>query len=151
QEDIPLLANYFLEKFGKDWEMDIPRLSKAAQNALSSYSFPGNVRELENILERAITLCDDDEIQPPHLQLPEDGSVVSHGAAQSLPGYRPGESLEEYLTEIEKQAILTALDATRWNRTAAAKRLGMTFRSLRYRLKKLGLDDSEDEEEGEGG
>lgn len=147
-EDIPLLAQYFLEKFAKDWEMEIPGLSKAAQTALSAYGFPGNVRELENILERAITLCDDTEIQPAHLQLPEDGAAVgASSSGQNLPGYRPGEPLEEYLTEIEKQAILTALDATRWNRTAAAKRLGMTFRSLRYRLKKLGLDDSDDEEE----
>jgi len=149
QEDIPLLADYFLDKFSKDWEMDVPKLSKAAQHALAAYSFPGNVRELENILERAITLCDDDEIQPAHLQLPEDGSLSSTPQNAHLPGYRPGEPLEEYLTEIEKQAILTALDATRWNRTAAAKRLGMTFRSLRYRLKKLGLDDSDDDEEQE--
>ncbi len=149
QEDIALLANYFLDKFAQDWEMEIPKLSKAAQNTLAAYSFPGNVRELENILERAITLCDDAEIQPAHLQLPEDGSTTTVTTGQHLPGYKPGEPLEEYLTEIEKQAILTALDATRWNRTAAAKRLGMTFRSLRYRLKKLGLDDSDDEEEPE--
>ena len=106
------------------------------------------MRELENILERAVTLCDDEVITPEHLQLPTDGVPVSKPSAASngehaIPDFVEGDSLEEYLTDIEKQAILKALDDTRWNRTAAAKKLGMSFRSLRYRLKKLGLDSDD--------
>ena len=100
---------------------------------------------MENILERAVTLCDDEVITPEHLQLPTDGNPVPKPATSGqqdlpIPDFMEGDSLEEYLTDIEKQAILKALDETRWNRTAAAKKLGMSFRSLRYRLKKLGLD-----------
>ncbi|MBA57229.1 MAG: sigma-54-dependent Fis family transcriptional regulator [Pseudomonadales bacterium] len=144
-DDIALLATYVLQSLAKDWDMDLPKLSPKAEQALRSYQFPGNVRELENILERAVTLCDDEVITPEHLQLPTDGVPVQKpsAAAQSehaIPDFVEGDSLEEYLTDIEKQAILKALDETRWNRTAAAKKLGMSFRSLRYRLKKLGLD-----------
>lgn len=145
KEDIGLLAEKFLEELAEEWQMTLPRLSKSALTRLEDYQFPGNVRELENILERAVTLCDEDVIQPDHLQLP-DGisgerrpSVTVNG--ETLPDFEAaGESLEDYLTDIEKTAILKALDETRWNRTAAAKKLGMSFRSLRYRLKKLGLD-----------
>ena len=144
-DDITLLATYVLHSLAKDWEMDLPKLSPNAEQALRGYLFPGNVRELENILERAVTLCDDEVIVPEHLQLPTDGVPVQKPTtpAQSdhaIPDFVEGDSLEEYLTDIEKQAILKALDETRWNRTAAAKKLGMSFRSLRYRLKKLGLD-----------
>lgn len=143
-QDIVILSNYFLHRLAKNWEMDLPTLSPNAIKALEAYAFPGNVRELENILERAVTLCDDDVISADHLQLPKDGKPVDKTSAvdrdRSLPDFDEGDSLEEYLTDIEKQAILKALDETRWNRTAAAKKLGMSFRSLRYRLKKLGLD-----------
>jgi len=144
KEDIAFLAQHFLQTLAQDWQMDLPRLSPNASKALENYQFPGNVRELENILERAVTLCDDEVITPEHLQLPTDGVPVPkvHPAIgdRSLPEFEDGDSLEEYLTDIEKQAILRALEETRWNRTAAAKKLGMSFRSLRYRLKKLGLD-----------
>lgn len=144
-EDITLLATYVLQSLAKDWDMDLPKLSPKAEQALRNYQFPGNVRELENILERAVTLCDDEVITPEHLQLPTDGVPVQKPSAtaqndHAIPDFVEGDSLEEYLTDIEKQAILKALDETRWNRTAAAKKLGMSFRSLRYRLKKLGLD-----------
>ena len=144
-EDITLLATCVLHSLAKDWDMDLPKLSPKAEQALRSYQFPGNVRELENILERAVTLCDDEVITPEHLQLPTDGVPVQKPSAtaqsdHAIPDFVEGDSLEEYLTDIEKQAILKALDETRWNRTAAAKKLGMSFRSLRYRLKKLGLD-----------
>jgi two-component system, NtrC family, response regulator PilR len=99
------------------------------------YGFPGNVRELENILERATALCDGSVIEVEDLYLPQaDGPV----AAQVQIDERV--PLEDYLGEIEKKAILDALDETRWNRTAAAKKLGMTLRSLRYRLAKLGIE-----------
>ncbi|AUM11951.1 sigma-54-dependent transcriptional regulator [Ketobacter alkanivorans] len=144
-EDIILLAKRMLQSLAQDWEMELPSLSPKAEAALQEYQFPGNVRELENILERAVTLCDDEVITPEHLQLPTDGTPVVKPIAgtspdHAIPDFVEGDSLEEYLTDIEKQAILKALEETRWNRTAAAKKLGMSFRSLRYRLKKLGLD-----------
>jgi len=144
KDDIAYLAQHFLASLARDWQMDLPRLSPNALKALESYQFPGNVRELENILERAVTLCDDEVITPEHLQLPTDGVPVSRVQPaigdRTLPDFEHGDSLEDYLTDIEKQAIMRALEETRWNRTAAAKKLGMSFRSLRYRLKKLGLD-----------
>ncbi len=152
-EDIPMLAEHFLKKLADEWEMDLPKLDEAALKALQKYPFPGNVRELENILERAVTLCDDDIITPEHLQLEHTGDIVvespeleevSKAKVELASEFQLGESLEEYLTDIEKQAILKALEETRWNRTAAAKKLGMSFRSLRYRLKKLGLDKDDE-------
>lgn len=147
EDDVEVLSSFFLKRLADNWEMDLPGLSPNALKALKKYAFPGNVRELENILERAVTLCDDEVISAEHLQLPTDGNPVdkpqSNGRDGSLPDFDEGDSLEDYLTDIEKQAILKALDETRWNRTAAAKKLGMSFRSLRYRLKKLGLDSDE--------
>ncbi|CBL43918.1 Response regulator, type IV fimbriae [gamma proteobacterium HdN1] len=151
QEDIAILADHFLAELAEEWQMTLPKLSPAAIRALEGYSFPGNVRELENTLERAVTLCDSGTIQPEHLQLPENEAAgrtsipPSSSSTEMLPNFSAnGETLENYLVDIEKTAILKALDDTRWNRTAAAKKLGMSFRSLRYRLKKLGLDTDED-------
>ena len=94
-----------------------------------------------------MTLCEDRRIEPEHLHLPAAGAG---GAGETGPvaGRHPQLPLEEYLQEIEKQEILRALDATHWNRTAAAKKLGMTFRSLRYRLKKLELDQDDETDDG---
>jgi two-component system response regulator PilR (NtrC family) len=151
-EDIPLLADFFINKISKEWGIGKPSLSDDALKALNNYAFPGNVRELENSLERAITLCDNGKIAIEHLQLPNGSSgtlnnSASAGTPSELIAQRssneqlpPGVALEDHLSDIEKQAILKALDETKWNRTAAAKKLGMSFRSLRYRLKKLGLD-----------
>ena len=144
-DDIALLATYCLKTLADEWEIEEPRLNEQALSTLQKYPFPGNVRELENILERAATLCDDEVITPEHLQLPSDNtsSTPSSHEGKLHPGAEIGDSLEDYLTDLEKQAILNALEETRWNRTAAAKKLGMSFRSLRYRLKKLGLDHDE--------
>jgi two-component system, NtrC family, response regulator PilR len=145
-DDILYLAQTFLKRLSQDWGMNEPELSNAALNALRGYSFPGNVRELQNILERALTLCDQGSIQPEHLAQGERHNPAAPSASSLAENH--GGSLEDYLFEIEKSAILKALEETRWNRTMAAKKLGMTFRSLRYRLKKMGLDDdSTDEEE----
>ena len=109
---------------------------------LSDYDFPGNVRELENILERATTLCENNTITCNDLQLP--AAVV---VSQDTPATAPAENintgdvpLDTYMDNIEKNALIKALEQTRYNKTAAAKLLGITFRALRYRLKKLGLE-----------
>ena len=139
-EDIPLLADKFLAGFADEMECEQAALSPAALNALKQYGFPGNVRELENILERAYTLCEDDCIEVDDLQL----TLTSNGtglAKDDNSQLMPGESLDHHLEEIEKDIIIKALEETRWNRTAAAQKLGVSFRSLRYRLKKLGLDE----------
>jgi two-component system response regulator PilR (NtrC family) len=109
-------------------------LSAAAKKALKTYSFPGNVRELENILERAMTLCDGDLIEVDDLQLPKD--IVASNTSETDDMH-----LESYLDTIERERIVAALEKTRWNKTAAAKVLGISFRALRYRLEKLGLDE----------
>ncbi|MDF2446187.1 MAG: type 4 fimbriae expression regulatory protein PilR [Moraxellaceae bacterium] len=146
-DDILYLAQTFLKKLSQDWGMEEPALSDAARNALRRYTFPGNVRELQNILERALTLCDHGSILPEHLQLPEHAAHPEGDTTGINVPDGHGGSLEDYLFEIEKNAILKALEDTRWNRTAAAKKLGMTFRSLRYRLKKMGLDDDSGDDE----
>lgn len=157
-DDIGLLANTFLHRLSDEWGIDEPKLSPTARNALKNYPFFGNVRELQNILERALTLCEGNEILPEHLQLPAHQSTNSsknstplpiNNQINSDPEHSTSESLEDYLLGIEKNLIIKALDETRWNRTAAAKKLGMTFRSLRYRLKKLGLDDDSSEDDSD--
>lgn len=132
--DIPDLTAHILTKLTGDNPVT---LSTAALKALQQYSFPGNVRELENILERALALYDGSKIEVDDLNLPIG---VSHVADSPL--YDPSMgSLEDYLEEIEKTAIMAALEENRWNKTASAKQLGLSFRSFRYRLKKLNLDD----------
>lgn len=132
-EDIPLLAESILRRLVGQWSRETPRLDPAASRALSGYPFPGNVRELENILERAMTLCEENVIRAEDLHLPQPSGDT--GAATT-----GGEPLPEYLGELEREAILQALEETHWNRTAAARKLGITFRALRYRLKKLGIE-----------
>jgi two-component system response regulator PilR (NtrC family) len=136
REDIPLMAEAILRRHcGTD---DPPRLTEEARAALARYDFPGNVRELENILERALALATGDEIGAHDLQLApasEPQEPIDLGGA--LP-------LQERLDAIERKAILEALDQTRYNRTAAAKVLGITFRALRYRMERLGIKDELD-------
>src|SRR5690606_6454489 len=148
KEDLPVLAQHILRKLAQEVGLPMPEISADAMEQLRLYDFPGNVRELENILERAFTLCEGNVIKSRDLQL--------HAASQATasPPKRPVEggktdhytrcneyaSLDEYLAEIEKEVILGALEAVRWNKTVAARELGITFRSLRYRLQKLGLE-----------
>jgi two-component system response regulator PilR (NtrC family) len=149
-DDIPLLSTHILKRMAQEYECEPATLASDAIAHLQGYDFPGNVRELENILERAFTLCDDDEIGAGDLQLgngmqaaPSISGMIT-GAQSDDTGAIPvpeGEiDLEGYLESIERQAIEKALEATRWNKTAAAKRLGISFRALRYRLKKLGME-----------
>jgi two-component system response regulator PilR (NtrC family) len=138
-EDIPLLTEHCLHKLARDNAQPNLSLEKSALQALCQYNFPGNVRELENILERAITLCEDGTITLADLQLP-GGAVVSPkipAASDATAGALP---LDDYMENIEKDALIKALEQTRYNKTAAARLLGITFRALRYRLKKLGLE-----------
>ncbi len=137
-EDIPVLAEHLSAKLTAGMVSPPPTLSADALAALSRYDFPGNVRELENILERALTMCDGTEITAPDLQLPEsDGAGIPDGVATEING---SESLEEYLARVEETAIRDALERSNQNKTAAAKLLGITFRALRYKLEKLGIE-----------
>ena len=135
REDIPLLASVLLQRLNQCSHNNV-QLSEDAIAKLQSYRFPGNVRELENMLERAYTLCEHERIEARDLRL-ADSSLPSDGGETSLALV---DNLEDYLEAIERKLIMQALEETRWNRTAAAERLGMSFRSMRYRLKKLGID-----------
>ncbi len=133
-EDIVILADHILTRLAEHAHAIKPTLTSAALHELMQYSFPGNVRELENILERALTLCEGSKIDVNDLRLPQ-----RHHTEQPKPVSNEL-TLEPYLDTIEKETIVKALEQTRYNKTAAAKLLGITFRALRYKLKKLGLD-----------
>jgi two-component system response regulator PilR (NtrC family) len=126
-DDVLQLAEYILQKLDK-----AASLHEDTRNALLSYWFPGNVRELENMLERAVTLCVSGVITPKDLHMRE----ASEPANAPIPAGKLGEQVED----VQRQAIVEALEKTRYNKTAAAKLLGLSFRQLRYRIKKLGID-----------
>jgi two-component system, NtrC family, response regulator PilR len=136
-EDIADLADVILARLTRQRPAEAPQLSAGAREALSAYAFPGNVRELENILERALTLCSGAAIESADLQLRAEHAPTGT-AAPSLA--TSGEALGEQLEQVEREAIMRALEQTRHNKTAAAKLLGMSFRALRYRVKKLGIE-----------
>ena len=160
KDDIPQLASHYLDVLARENGMEKASISEAAISRLQSYSFPGNVRELENILQRSLAMAENNSIQV--TDLPEMNSAVEENlaATESVSDNTPPKledmepitasienklensedfSLEKHLEEIETAAIKKPLEETRWNKTAAAKKLGMTFRSFRYRLKKLGI------------
>ena len=141
-EDIPVLAEFLCQKLGVSLGGEPLKLAASALESLSRYDFPGNVRELENILERAMTMCDGTEITAEDLHLPDSGmrDPLESGDGTAASSLSESESLEEYLARVEESAIRDALDRTQQNKTAAAKLLGITFRALRYKLEKLGID-----------
>ncbi|MCK9503630.1 MAG: sigma-54 dependent transcriptional regulator [Porticoccaceae bacterium] len=145
-EDIPKLAVVFLERFARETQSAAPTLSKAALKALTDYSFPGNVRELENTLERAFTLCSGNTIDEEDLNLGQK-KIAAETPAHCLEG-QPGQDfhadgsqcIDDYLATIEKRIISQALHENRWNKTTTAQKLGISFRQLRYKLQKLGIE-----------
>ncbi|OUR65268.1 sigma-54-dependent Fis family transcriptional regulator [Methylophaga sp. 42_25_T18] len=141
QADIPLLAEYILQQIAEKNGVVNPTFTPAALAELKRYSFPGNVRELENILERALTWVEGDMISEDDLMLPEVEIKALHVIETQLNSNLSADNdLESQLEEQERQLITQALEATRWNKTAAAKKLGITFRALRYKLKKLNVE-----------
>jgi two-component system response regulator PilR (NtrC family) len=153
-EDLPELATALLKRIARDEGTERAELAPSAMEALGKYNFPGNVRELENMLERALALSDGNQITADDLQFsaaapaqpaPEPAGVASGqtraGAPPALDMEAAYGDLEGFLANIEREVLSRALEETRWNRTATARLLGISFRSLRYRLKKLGLED----------
>ena len=137
-DDIPLLSDHFLQKYAKEWQMPVLKLAPETLTALSNYSFPGNVRELENILQRAFTMSENDDISIEDLNLPNE---QSHSILEMKTSTNMADgNLETYIENIERLAINEALESTRWNKTAAAEKLGISFRALRYRCKKLNIE-----------
>jgi len=136
REDIAQLTDVMLKRLADSTGLNPAKLDDDALEKLKSYRFPGNVRELENMLERAYTLCEDDRITSSDLRLADSGPIGENGEANLA----QIDNLEDYLEAVERKLIMQALEETRWNRTAAAQRLGLSFRSMRYRLKKLGID-----------
>src|SRR5579863_2465249 len=135
REDVPELAEAILRRLGRRMKITPPMLGNDALAALEVYAFPGNVRELENILERAITLSVSGEVSASDVQL-----RPTRGDAPTSPNTQGAGGLGNHLEDIERDAIRRALEQTRYNKTAAAKVLGMSFRALRYRIKKLGIE-----------
>lgn len=136
-DDIPLLAQHLLTRLANSNSVEIPDFSNEAMTALQHYAFPGNVRELENILERALAMYEGKNINVDDLNLPKNNPSLSnpsqHNKTEKL-------SLENYLGEVEKKTLITALEENSWDSSNAAKQLGLSLQSLRYRLNKLGLD-----------
>lgn len=140
RDDIALIADSILSRLCRESNRPKCRLKKDALIVLNNYDFPGNVRELENILERTLALCADEAIGKSELQLniketkPDITEPIQAATEKGLP-------LQDYLDQLEKDSITKALEESRYNRTAAARTLGITVRSMRYRMERLGLNE----------
>ena len=151
-EDIPDLADTIVRRLSRRLGIEAPTITPAALEVLRNFPFPGNVRELENVLERALALCNEGRIDVADLQLravprPDNAPPPSAESIAQMRGQQPAPAapaatpaLGDQLEDVERAAIIKALEAARYNKTAAAKALGMTFRALRYRIKKLGIE-----------
>jgi|SRR5690554_1663703 len=138
--DIPMLVDHVLRKMAGNDNTVVSSLTPEAMNALQQYAFPGNVRELENTLERALTWADNAIITLADLMLPVGEPPITVQAVTAGAAVALNQDLETHLEQQERAIIEQALNETRWNKTAAAKKLGITFRALRYKLKKLDLE-----------
>jgi len=145
--DIPRLAEHFLAEITREWDTPAPTISTAAMAELERHGFTGNVRELINILQRAVTMAEGEEIEPADLMLEQGGAPLAPGesngggnGAGAMPDRPDEQSLDTYMEDIEKKMLQEALEKARWNKTRAAEALGISFRSLRYKLKKYEID-----------
>jgi two-component system response regulator PilR (NtrC family) len=135
-DDVPQLVDVLLDRVSRKMGLPHPEISDEAMDRLLTYAYPGNVRELENILERAVTLCTGNRVAPEDIQLKQGAPVELPPLSEEV----GPDGLEGQLEHIEREAIVKALEQTRYNKTKAAALLGMTFRQLRYRVKKLGIE-----------
>jgi two-component system, NtrC family, response regulator PilR len=144
REDVPAFLSHFLERFASEMGRPSPRLSEEAERALCAYGYPGNVRELANVVERTVTLFDGEQIGlqdlPPVLRGPP--STVSGAAAAAVELPEAGMDLQAHLDAIERGVLEQALVRSGGVKTEAARLLSLTFRSLRYRLAKYGIGES---------
>jgi len=147
RDDIPLLAGHILRRLAAQNGVPEAQLSAAALQELMSYDFPGNVRELENVLERALALSGSAELGPTDLALHRIAAEEAAEGQGSMKGGALDVPLPDYLDRLEREAILEALSRTGFNRTAAARMLGITFRQLRYRMQRLGIREEKSREE----
>ncbi len=146
-EDIPDLADTIVRRLARRLGSEAPTITPAALEVLQAFPFPGNVRELENVLERAVALCNQGKIDVGDLQLravpraENAPAFTAEARAATTVANSPARgALGDQLEDVERAAIVKALEEARYNKTAAAKALGMTFRALRYRIKKLGIE-----------
>jgi two-component system response regulator PilR (NtrC family) len=138
KEDIPLLTKHFIEKYAREFGKEVRMISSYAMELLMDYPFPGNIRELENIIERGVAMESSNIILPENLVLSEQGDVTEANIDLAIP--EKGFDLNAKLEGIEKRAIEKALLKTKGSKTRAAELLGVTFDSLRYRIEKLNVE-----------
>lgn len=135
-EDIPLLVNQLIEDYAKQWDLPQMAVEPEAMKALQKHGYPGNISELKTIIQNAVTLAEGETIGLNDLQF----TISANSRVPSGNTAIVTQDLEQYLEDIERNALTQALESTRWNKTAAAAKLGVSFRALRYRCKKLGID-----------